>query len=285
MTDDRDAADDDPSARASASNRGAARSRVVVALPCYNEAAAVGHVIDTWHVTMPEAEVVVFDNASTDGTGAIARGRRVRVIEVPRRGKGFVVRAMFETLRDADVVVLVDGDGTYPAESARDLIAPVLADRADMTVGARVPTAEAGSLTPVRKLGNLLIRGAFRILVGAPSGDLLSGYRAFNRTYRDTVTLRSEGFEIETELASEAVARGLRVVEIPVVYRPRIAGSTSKLRAFRDGARILAMIVSQSARRRPARLATAALVAASLSILALAAAASWLNIPLPSLAR
>ena len=119
-----------------------------------------------------------------------------------------------------------------------------------MSVGARQPMPGAGAMTFTRGVGNRLIRTAFWLLIGPGNTDLLSGYRAFSRRYRAEVKLRSEGFEIETELASEAVARGLRVVEISVPYHPRIAGTQSKLRAFRDGRKILATIVKQ--RRAPA---------------------------------
>jgi hypothetical protein len=138
-----------------------------------------------------------------------------------------------------------------------------------------------------RALGNRLIRAAFRLLIGPGNTDLLSGYRAFNRRFRAAVQLRSVGFEIETELASEAVARGLRVVEIPIPYHPRIAGTASKLRAFRDGARILATIVTQSLRLRPLRLGAlgigAGLVLAAALLGAFAAAAGLAIIALWSL--
>ena len=151
------------------------------------------------------------------------------------------------------MVVLTDGDGTYPAEAAPLLIGPLLMDAADMAVGARRPAPEPGAMTLTRGLGNLLIRAAFRILIGPGTTDLLSGYRTFNRRFREAVQLRSSGFEIETELASEAVARRLRVVEIAIPYHARIAGTESKLRAFRDGRRILVMILLQSLRLRPHR--------------------------------
>ena len=227
--------------------------RIAVAIPCFNEAAAIAAVIAEWRAALPEAEVVVFDNNSTDGTGAIARGLGVRVVEVPEQGKGHVVRASFASLADRDAVIFVDGDGTYPASEARALLAPILDGSADMTIGARRPVAEAGAMTPVRGLGNLLIRAAFFVLIGRGPSDLLSGYRAFNRRFREAVVPRSRGFEIESELASEAVARRLRTVEVPVPYRPRIAGSSSKLQAFRDGLRIVAMILRQSLRLRPWR--------------------------------
>jgi glycosyltransferase involved in cell wall biosynthesis len=227
--------------------------RIAVAIPCFNEAAAIAAVIAEWRAALPEAEVVVFDNNSTDGTGAIARGLGVRVVEVPEQGKGHAVRASYSALADRDAVILVDGDGTYPASEARALLATILDGSADMTIGARRPVAEAGAMTPVRGLGNLLIHAAFFVLIGRGPSDLLSGYRAFNRRFREAVVPRSRGFEIESELASEAVARRLRTVEVPVPYRPRIAGSSSKLQAFRDGLRIVAMILRQSLRLRPWR--------------------------------
>lgn len=241
---------------------------IAVAVPCYNEAAAVGRVVDDFRSSLPGAEIVVFDNASDDGTAAIAIKHGARVVPVPDRGKGFAVRAAFHALRGFDVVVLTDGDGTYPAEEARRLVAPVLEGRADMTVGARRPVPGARAMAPVRALGNFLIGGAFRVLIGPGTGDLLSGYRAFSRKFVESANLRSEGFEIETELAVTATARGWPTVEIDVPYHPRIAGTESKLRAFRDGRRILATIVREGLRLRPLRAfaAAAAFAAAGLGL-------------------
>jgi Glycosyl transferase family 2 len=230
-----------------------APTRIAVAIPCFNEAAAIATVIAQFRASLPDAAIVVYDNNSTDGTGEIARGLGVRTITVPRQGKGNVVRAAFADLVEYDVIVLTDGDGTYPADAAPLLIAPVLAGAADMAVGARQPAPGAGAMTLTRGVGNKLIRAAFWLLIGPGTTDLLSGYRAFNKRFRTTVHLRSAGFEIETELVSEAVARHMRVVEIPILYHPRIAGTESKLRAFRDGQRILVTIVCQSLRLRPRR--------------------------------
>ncbi len=224
-----------------------------MAIPCYNEAAAVEAVVAEWRAALPGAEVVVFDNNSTDGTGAIARRLGVRVVEVPEQGKGHAVRAIFADLADRDAVIMVDGDGTYPADVAADLLEPILTGRADMVVGARRPVAKAGAMSPVRGLGNLLINAAFAVLIGPGTGDLLSGYRVFGRRFREVVRPRSTGFEIEAELSGQAVTRGLRVVEVPVSYHPRIAGTASKLRAFRDGRRILGAILAQGIRSRPWR--------------------------------
>lgn len=228
-------------------------ARIAVAIPCYNEAAAISTVVASFRAALPDAEIVVFDNNSTDGTGAIARGLGIRVVDVPEQGKGHAVRAAFAALADFDAVLLTDGDGTYPAEAAPLLVAPVLDGTAEMTVGARQPTPGAGAMTPIRGIGNRLIRAAFRLLIGPGNTDLLSGYRGFSRRFREDVRLRSSGFEIETELAGEAAARGLRVIEISVPYHPRIAGTTSKLRAFRDGRRILATIIALGIRLRPLR--------------------------------
>jgi glycosyltransferase involved in cell wall biosynthesis len=239
-------------------------ARIAVAIPCFNEVAAIASVIEGYRAVLPTAEVVVFDNNSTDGTGETARRLGVRVIDVTAQGKGHVVRAAFEALEAFDVVVLIDGDGTYPAESAPLLIGPLLIDAADMAVGVRRPVPGTGAMNPIRGLGNLLIRAAFRILIGRGTTDLLSGYRTFNRRFREAVELRSSGFEIETELASEAVARRLRVVEVAIPYYARIAGTESKLRAFRDGRRILVMILLRSLRLRPYRPVLAWLVPCAL---------------------
>ena len=224
--------------------------RIAVAIPCYNEAAAISFVLAQWREALPEAEIWVFDNNSSDGTGARAEQGGARVVAVPEQGKGYAVRAIFATLAGCDAVILVDGDGTYPADAGRALLGPVLDGSADMTVGARRPEPGRGAMSPVRGLGNLLIRAVFRLLIGRAGGDLLSGYRAFSRHFLQTVTPRSCGFEIEAELSSEAIARGMRVVELPVNYHPRIAGTASKLRAIRDGLRIVTTIVRQGLRLR-----------------------------------
>jgi glycosyltransferase involved in cell wall biosynthesis len=229
-------------------------TRIAVAIPCYNEAAAIGTVITQFRASLPGAELVVFDNNSNDGTAEIARSMGVRVEPVPEQGKGHAVRAAFALFSDCDAVILVDGDGTYPAEAAPLLVAPVLEGTADMVVGARQPEPGAGAMSPVRGLGNLLIRSAFRLLIGPGTGDLLSGYRAFGPNYVHSVNLQSEGFEIETELAIEAVTRRLKTLEVSVPYRPRIAGTVSKLNAFRDGRRILKTILVEGSRRRPSRI-------------------------------
>jgi glycosyltransferase involved in cell wall biosynthesis len=251
--------------------------RIAVAIPCYNEAPAIGTVIAQFRAALPGAEVVVFDNNSTDGTAEAARGSGVRVEPVPAQGKGYVVREAFARLGDRDALILVDGDGTYPAEAAPLLVAPVLDGTADMVVGARQPEPGAGAMSPVRGLGNLLIRSAFRILIGPGTGDLLSGYRAFSPKFLRAVELRSEGFEIETELAIAAVTHRLRALEVSVPYRPRIAGTVSKLNAFRDGRRILRTILIQGLRRDRARVILVYCGLVSVLFLPFLGGPTWVN--------
>ena len=228
-------------------------ARVAVAIPCLNEASAVASVVAAWRGVLPEAEVIVFDNGSTDGTAAIARGLGARVVDVPERGKGHAVQAIFRELADRPAVVMTDGDGTYPADAARSLLDPILADRADMAIGARRPLAEDRAMSATHAVGNLVIAASFFVLVGPGNRDLLSGYRVFGPRFLRAVIPRSTGFEIEAELSGEAVGRGFRVIEIPVSYHPRIFGTTSKLRATRDGLRIVATIVVEGFRHRPWR--------------------------------
>ncbi len=232
------------------SNRSLAR--VVVAIPCLNEAAAIQELVRHWRRVLPEAEIVVFDNASTDGTAAEARLAGAVVELVPTPGKGHVIQAIFERYRDRAAVLITDGDGTYPPERGLDLLEPVLDGRCEMSVGRRCPVAVEGSpgMAPVRWVGNRLLRFAFRCLIGRGPGDFLSGYRVFSPRMLREIQPRSAGFEIETELAGEAVTRGYRVLEIDVPYYPRVAGTQSKLRAGRDGLRIICCMFDLAARQR-----------------------------------
>ena len=216
------------------SNRSLAR--VVVAIPCLNEAAAIQELVRHWRRVLPEAEIVVFDNASTDGTAAEARLAGAVVELVPTPGKGHVIQAIFERYRDRAAVLITDGDGTYPPERGLDLLEPVLDGRCEMSVGRRCPVAVEGSpgMAPVRWVGNRLLRFAFRCLIGRGPGDFLSGYRVFSPRMLREIQPRSAGF----------------VLEIDVPYYPRVAGTQSKLRAGRDGLRIICCMFDLAARQR-----------------------------------
>jgi glycosyltransferase involved in cell wall biosynthesis len=217
--------------------------RVAVAIPCYNEAAAIVRVVEEWRAALPASEIVVFDNNSSDGSGELARSAGASVIEVREQGKGCVVQAIFRTLGDRAAVVLIDGDGTYPASEVQRLLQPVLGGVADVCVGARRPVETSGAMSPVRWLGNLMIRLAFRWFVGRGSADPLSGYRVFGPRFLRVVRPRATGFEIEVELETLTLRQDLRSTSIPVPYYPRIAGSYSKLSPLRDGRRILNTII------------------------------------------
>ncbi len=209
---------------------------LLVAIPCLNEEATVASVVADFRRALPEASVVVYDNGSTDRTAERARAAGAEVVPVPDRGKGRVVRAILSAA-GADVVVLVDGDGTYSAEAAPALVGPVLSGEADMVVGRRVQPMARSNL--YRRAGNRVIVIAFNLLTGTRLHDVLSGYRAVGPRVLERIELTGDGFEVEAELTARATAAGLRTIEVPAEYGARPAGSRSKLRPVRDGARIL----------------------------------------------
>jgi len=217
--------------------------KIAVLIPCHNEEATVGKVIDDFRSALSEADIVVFDNCCTDRTAAVAREHGAEVLPEPRQGKGFVVEGMLNRV-DADICVMVDGDDTYPAESARQLLAPVLSGQADMAVGARLAGAGEGSFRPLHVAGNSLIRWLINRIFGSNLTDILSGYRAFTRKVVGRIPVVSSGFEVETELTIQMLYYRLTIVEVPVAYRGRPAGSRSKLNTFRDGFRVLWKVFS-----------------------------------------
>jgi len=230
-----------PSAPADAGEPAA--SRVVVVVPCHNEAASVGKVVADFRAALPGAEVLVVDNASTDGTAELARAAGARVVGEPRPGKGFALLTGFRAARDADYFVMVDGDDTYPAEDAHQLLAAAAAG-ADMVVGTRLSGPEAGAFRAGHSLGNrlfiLLVRGLF----GVRTRDLFSGYRVLSRRFLATAPLIARGFEVEAELSLQAAAHRFAIAEVPIRYRARPASSPSKLQTYRDGTRILLAILT-----------------------------------------
>jgi len=217
-------------------------STIAVLIPCLNEQLTVGKVVADFRTALPHASIHVFDNCSTDRTAERAREAGAFVHFVPRLGKGHVVRAMFREV-DADVVIMVDGDGTYPADRAADLTAPVLAHQADMVVGTRLADSARGSFRLLHRFGNRVVRGAVNAAFGAKFTDVLSGYRAFSREFMQSMPVLSRGFEIETEMTAYALAHDMRVMEIPLPYGARAQGSLSKLHTLRDGYRLLKTIL------------------------------------------
>ena len=217
--------------------------RIAILIPCYDEELTIGQVIDEFREQLPEAEIYVYDNNSRDKTVEIAKQAGVIVRFENRQGKGFVVQRMFREI-DADVYVMIDGDMTYPVNEVRKLIAPVLANEADMVVGSRFATASASEVKRLNLLGNKLFLRTVNYIFKVQLTDILSGYRAFNRNFVKTLPLFGGGFEIETELTIKSLARNYRIVEIPINLTERPDGSNSKIKFFRDGMLIFNMIFS-----------------------------------------
>lgn len=208
--------------------------KIAVLIPCLNEAITIGKVVNDFREQLPEAEIFVFDNNSTDGTAEIARQAGATICFEPRQGKGYVVQSMFRMVQ-ADVYVMVDGDATYPADAVRRLIQPILEDRADMVVGSRLHSGARSDFRALNRIGNQAFVFALARIFNAHLTDLLSGYRAFNRRAVERLPLFSGGFDTEIEMTVRALQHHLRIEEIPVDLCHRPAGSTSKIHIVRDG--------------------------------------------------
>ena len=212
--------------------------RVAVLSPCFNEATTLAKVVGDFRAALPQAEVWVFDNASTDDTAQAARAAGAQVRRVPAKGKGNVVRAMFRDV-EADAYLMVDGDDTYPAGAAAALLEEVRQGRADMVVGTRLEDFQHASFRRFHGIGNQLVRRCVAMLFGSPVRDVLSGYRAFSRRFVKSMPVLSHGFEIETEMTVFALSSGFVLAERPIAYGVRPDGSQSKLSTYRDGVRVL----------------------------------------------
>src|SRR5436309_10781433 len=223
--------------------------RVAVLVPCFNDEATIGKVIGDFRAALPKATVYVYDNNSTDRTAEIARAAGALVRRELHQGKGNVVRRMFADV-DADVYVLVDGDATYDAHSARAMVSRLIEDRLDMLVGARIVKDEKAYRLGHRT-GNRALTAFFASVFNASFTDILSGFRVFSRRFVKSFPVLSRGFEIETELAVHALELELPVAEIPTPYYARAQGSASKLSTWRDGFRIVATIIGLYRSERP----------------------------------
>ncbi|MEM8826058.1 MAG: glycosyltransferase [Pseudomonadota bacterium] len=223
---------------------------VAVILPCYNESATIAGVIAAFQAALDGATIHVFDNNSSDDTADVARRAGARVVTERRQGKGHVVRRMFAEI-DADIYVMADGDGTYDAAAAPQLVATLIADRLDMVVGTRAGVTEDAGRRG-HAVGNRLFNGLYAGMFGQDYSDIFSGYRVFTRRFAKSFPAVSRGFEIETEMSVHASQLMLPVAEIPCAYGVRREGSLSKLRTFRDGGRILLTFVMLLKEVRPA---------------------------------
>ena len=252
-------------------------ARVAVLIPCLNEASTIAKVVFDFRETLPDADIYVFDNGSTDGTAALAAEAGAIVRTEPHPGKGHVVRRMFADV-DADLYLLVDGDATYEAAAAPAMVQMMLQGQLDMVVGCREDEAEAAYRTGHR-LGNAMLTGFLARVFGRGFSDLLSGYRVVSRRFAKTFPCLSSGFEIETEMAVHALTLGLPFGEVRTAYGARPEGSASKLRTFSDGRRILLTMVNLLRQEKPALffgVAGAVLAGASM-ILALPLALTYLQ--------
>ena len=226
--------------------------KIAVLIPCYNESVTIAKVVDDFKAALPGADIYVYDNNSSDNTAEIARQHGAIVRFEPRQGKGNVVRQMFRDI-EADCYLMVDGDDTYPAESARALCGPILDGQADMTVGDRLSngTYAEENKRAFHGFGNNLVRFMIKWIYGYGFDDVMTGYRAFSRPFVKTFPVLSEGFQIETELSIHAVDRRWRILDVPIVYRDRPAGSESKLNTVSDGIKVIMMIGSLFKNYRP----------------------------------
>jgi len=224
-------------------------ARVAVIVPCYNEAITIARVIGDFRAALPDAQIHVYDNNSTDGTADIARAHGAQVRPVGLQGKAQVMRRLFADV-DADVYVMVDGDDTYHAASAPRLVEAVLERGADMVVGVRESTAEL-AYRPGHVLGNRLLTGFLSWLFGRPCKDILSGYRALSRRCVKSFPVLSTGFGIEAELTVHALEMSMPIAEVGTPYKERPEGSVSKLSTWRDGFRVLWTILRLFVAERP----------------------------------
>ena len=245
--------------------------KTAVLIPCMNEEATVAKVVAEISEALPEAQVYVYDNASTDRTFELAQQAGAEVLTEPIPGKGNVVRRMFADI-EADVYLIIDGDATYDPTQATVMVKQLVEDDLDMVVGVRSSVSESQIRTG-HTLGNRLFNRLYKSLFGSEFSDILSGYRVFSKRFVKTFPAVSSGFEIETEMSVHASQLGLPVSEIPVNYMSRPEGSQSKLRTIKDGYRIFKAMIALLKENRPL------LMFGWLSTLSLIAAGS-LGIPL-----
>ena len=217
--------------------------KIAILIPCYNEELTVGQVVRDFRKQLPDADIYVFDNNSSDRTVEVARDAGARVAFEPRQGKGYVVQSMFREV-DADIYVMVDGDDTYPPAEVHKLIAPVAAGEADMAVGSRFTSRSESEIRGLNRLGNRFFLNTINFIFKVNLSDILSGYRVFSRKFVKNIPIFGGGFETETELTIKALAHGYRIVERPVDLKARPEGSFSKIRVMQDGFLILNSILT-----------------------------------------
>ena len=223
--------------------------KVAVLIPCYNEATPIAHVVRDFRAALPDADIYVYDNNSTDRTAEVARDAGAIVRVETQQGKGSVVRRMFADV-EADIYVMVDGDNTYEAAAAPRLIAKLQAETLDMVSGCRVTEIQE-AYRPGHRFGNWMLTGLVANIFGKRTKDMLPGYRVFPRRFVKSFPALSRGFETETELTVHALELRMPIADVDTAYIDRLPGSDSKLNTIRDGIRILRMIILLVKEERP----------------------------------
>ena len=225
--------------------------KVAILIPCYNEAKTIAKVVSDFKREIPEAIVYVYDNNSSDGTDVLARKAGAIVRYEHRQGKGNVIRTMFREIH-ADAYLMIDGDDTYPAEYARQMVDLVLNDKVDMVIGDRLSsTYFEENKRPFHNMGNVLVRKLVNRFFHGDITDIMTGYRAFSPIFVKSFPVLSKGFEIETEMTIHALDKNLSLRSIPVTYRDRPEGSVSKLNTYSDGFKVLKTIFNLYKNYRP----------------------------------
>ena len=225
--------------------------KTVILIPCYNEAKTIGKVVADFKRIMPHAEIYVYDNNSTDGTDEIAREAGAIVRYEYKQGKGNVVRAMFREI-SADCYIMVDGDDTYPADSAVEIEKLVLSGQADMVIGDRLSsTYFEENNRPFHNIGNVTVRKFINTFFKSDLNDIMTGMRGFSFYYVKSFPISSREFEIETEMSVFALINNFKIKEIPINYKDRIEGSDSKLNTYKDGYKVISMIFALIRDERP----------------------------------
>lgn len=218
------------------------KSKIAVLIPCYNESKTIKKVVEDYKKALPDADIFVYDNNSSDHTDEIAKEAGAIVRYEYKQGKGNVIRSMFRQI-EADCYLMVDGDDTYPADNAKEMCDLVLEGKADMVIGDRLSsTYFTENKRPFHNFGNRIVRFLINFFFKNKVKDIMTGYRAFSREFVKGYPVLSKGFEIETEMTIHAVDKNYKLVEIPVTYRDRPAGSVSKLNTYSDGFRVLKTI-------------------------------------------
>ena len=228
------------------------KKKIAVLIPCYNESQTIAKVVKDYKKALPEADIYVYDNNSSDHTDEIAKKAGAIVRYEYRQGKGNVIRSMFRDL-DYDCYLMIDGDDTYPAENAREMCDLVLNGKADMVIGDRLSsTYFKENKRLFHGMGNVVVRWFINTIFKNNIKDIMTGYRAFSYDFVKGFPILSKGFEIETEMTIHAVDKNFKVVEIPVQYRDRPEGSVSKLNTISDGIKVLRTIGRLFEEYRPA---------------------------------